>query len=243
MPFGPYEDFDHCVAENQDKASPEAFCAWLHYKVTGQWPGESQKEKTAMAIRLDNMLCNLFTPAFKTKSQSGSCAVADRPVAAETALELVVKASGGHWGHGGLEGQWGGSSSTGGAGAQYGKCSAEGITAQKARENWDKVNGALTEGLSRSTQSNIMLARPEERIEAKGELVQNLSNRLEGNESFEEMAMRHNPSDVYGTALELHIDGHAEGVVSSDELREIRQTVEAGDADFNQLKGDMLDLE
>lgn len=39
-PFGPYADFGTCVAENSDKSNPEAFCAWLHHKITGAWPGE-----------------------------------------------------------------------------------------------------------------------------------------------------------------------------------------------------------
>ncbi len=39
MPFGPYADFDDCVAQNGDKASPEGFCAFLHHKITGNWPG------------------------------------------------------------------------------------------------------------------------------------------------------------------------------------------------------------
>lgn len=40
MPFGPYSDFQDCVAKNADKASPEAFCAWLEHETTGNWPGE-----------------------------------------------------------------------------------------------------------------------------------------------------------------------------------------------------------
>jgi len=53
MPFGKYADFAECVADNQDKASPEGFCAWLHYKTTGNWPSEASKriieEAKAMA--------------------------------------------------------------------------------------------------------------------------------------------------------------------------------------------------
>lgn len=40
MPFGPYKDFAECVNRNKDKDNPEAYCALLHYKITGQWPGE-----------------------------------------------------------------------------------------------------------------------------------------------------------------------------------------------------------
>jgi len=39
-PFAGYEDFTDCVAKNQNNANPEAFCAWLHKKTTGQWPIE-----------------------------------------------------------------------------------------------------------------------------------------------------------------------------------------------------------
>jgi len=38
MPFGPYADFDECVMKNQDKSTPEGFCAWLHKKIMGTWP-------------------------------------------------------------------------------------------------------------------------------------------------------------------------------------------------------------
>ncbi len=39
-PFGDFEDFDACVAANQDKDDPEGFCAWLHQQITGEWPTE-----------------------------------------------------------------------------------------------------------------------------------------------------------------------------------------------------------
>jgi bacillopeptidase F (M6 metalloprotease family) len=43
MPFGPYKDFDACVGDNKDKSSPEGYCASIHKKVTGEWPGEVKK--------------------------------------------------------------------------------------------------------------------------------------------------------------------------------------------------------
>ncbi len=43
MPFADYDSFEDCVAQNQDKDSPEGFCAWLHYQTTGQWPGEKSE--------------------------------------------------------------------------------------------------------------------------------------------------------------------------------------------------------
>lgn len=44
MPFAGYENFEECVQDNQDKANPEAFCAWLHYESTGEWPGRATKD-------------------------------------------------------------------------------------------------------------------------------------------------------------------------------------------------------
>lgn len=40
MPFAGYDSFSSCVTANQDKDSPEGFCAWLEHKTTGKWPGE-----------------------------------------------------------------------------------------------------------------------------------------------------------------------------------------------------------
>lgn len=45
MPFGPYKDFKDCVNKNRDKDNPKAFCAALHKKITGEWPGEMAEEK------------------------------------------------------------------------------------------------------------------------------------------------------------------------------------------------------
>ena len=38
MPFAGYADFYACVAANQDKRSPEAFCAELQRKTEGSGP-------------------------------------------------------------------------------------------------------------------------------------------------------------------------------------------------------------
>ena len=46
MPFGPYTDFADCVAKNGSKSNPQAFCAWLHHQITGQWPGELARDTT-----------------------------------------------------------------------------------------------------------------------------------------------------------------------------------------------------
>jgi phage I-like protein len=36
LPFGEYEDFDDCVAKNQDKDDPEAFCGFLKKRIEGR---------------------------------------------------------------------------------------------------------------------------------------------------------------------------------------------------------------
>lgn len=54
MPFAGYADFDDCVAQNQDKDSPEGFCAWLHYEILGDWPGvASSKDVGIMKKELE----------------------------------------------------------------------------------------------------------------------------------------------------------------------------------------------
>ena len=42
MPFGPYDNFQDCLNQNQDKANPPAFCAYLHKQITGAYPSEMQ---------------------------------------------------------------------------------------------------------------------------------------------------------------------------------------------------------
>lgn len=54
MPFGEYKDFDECVAQNQDKENPEAYCAQLHYNITGQWPAQMSKGGAKRMERLAN---------------------------------------------------------------------------------------------------------------------------------------------------------------------------------------------
>lgn len=44
MPFGEYKDFDDCVRKNKDKRNPEAYCAEVHKKIIGKWPGEKGKK-------------------------------------------------------------------------------------------------------------------------------------------------------------------------------------------------------
>jgi len=56
MPFGPYTNFSDCVSKNQDKSSPEAYCAVVHKKITGDYPSEKRlnKQEEVMANYMIN---------------------------------------------------------------------------------------------------------------------------------------------------------------------------------------------
>lgn len=43
-PFAEYEDFSACTQANSDKDDPEAYCAQIHYNVTGEWPSEKHSK-------------------------------------------------------------------------------------------------------------------------------------------------------------------------------------------------------
>lgn len=48
-PFGPFESFDDCVAQSQDKDDPEAFCAFLEHQASGGWPEDEALRMRAIA--------------------------------------------------------------------------------------------------------------------------------------------------------------------------------------------------
>lgn len=50
MPFGKYKNFKDCVAQNQDKENPEAYCAQIHFNITGKWTGESSTTTSSKSI-------------------------------------------------------------------------------------------------------------------------------------------------------------------------------------------------
>lgn len=50
MPFAGYPDFKACVRANQDKKDPEAYCATIHFKSTGKWPGEMRVRAAREAL-------------------------------------------------------------------------------------------------------------------------------------------------------------------------------------------------
>ena len=51
MPIGEYKDFKSCVEANQDKDSPEGYCASIEKKITGEWPGVKKAEYNAEGRR------------------------------------------------------------------------------------------------------------------------------------------------------------------------------------------------
>jgi ubiquinone/menaquinone biosynthesis C-methylase UbiE len=57
MPFGKYKDFNECVKDNKDKGNPEAYCASLHYQITGKWPTEmmTSNRKAGDFMKLKNI--------------------------------------------------------------------------------------------------------------------------------------------------------------------------------------------
>jgi hypothetical protein len=52
MPFGPYEDFAQCVAQNQDKENPEAYCSILQEILKG---GTKKEASMATETLMDEM--------------------------------------------------------------------------------------------------------------------------------------------------------------------------------------------
>jgi len=43
LPFGKYKDMADCIAQNQDKDDPGAYCAQIHKDITGKWPSEAHE--------------------------------------------------------------------------------------------------------------------------------------------------------------------------------------------------------
>lgn len=73
MPFGPYEDFDDCVRQNQDVDNPDAYCAWL----------ENELKDEASLLSSDDMKLQIVPvqePVF-----------AEEPVVTEELLDEAVE--------------------------------------------------------------------------------------------------------------------------------------------------------
>lgn len=69
MPFAGYADFDACVRDNQDKSSPEGFCAYLHHQATGTWPTEMSDIKLAEHATKHIVGLEIFSAGSHTDSQ------------------------------------------------------------------------------------------------------------------------------------------------------------------------------
>jgi hypothetical protein len=53
MSFAGYDDMDACMSDHSDKEDPGAYCAQIHYEVTGEWPAEKyEKEVFPMPIEV-----------------------------------------------------------------------------------------------------------------------------------------------------------------------------------------------
>ncbi len=71
-PFGDYTDFQDCVDQNQDKESPEGFCAWLEHEITGSWPSEKELKKGEKQVDEkinDKASIELTGPIFKKNTK------------------------------------------------------------------------------------------------------------------------------------------------------------------------------
>lgn len=43
MPFGPYDSMSDCISKNPQAEDPGAYCAQIHYDITGKWPSEKKE--------------------------------------------------------------------------------------------------------------------------------------------------------------------------------------------------------
>lgn len=66
MPIGPWPDFASCVVANQDKSSPEGFCAWLEHKLTGAWPSQASKMPLETLSQYDKQVDAALSEALKS---------------------------------------------------------------------------------------------------------------------------------------------------------------------------------
>lgn len=44
VPFGEYDSFEACTTEHSDKDDPDAYCAEIHYQITGEYPGDQKAQ-------------------------------------------------------------------------------------------------------------------------------------------------------------------------------------------------------
>jgi len=60
MPFGEYSSMSDCISKNSGKDDPAAYCAQIHYDITGKWPSEYVKTKAKERFRVDEVNAQEF---------------------------------------------------------------------------------------------------------------------------------------------------------------------------------------
>lgn len=85
MPFGDFKDFKDCVKQNQDKDSPEGYCAKIHKQITGEWPAEAKKSDIMAATSMMGPLAGS-----KRKNCGSTIAVRNITKADQIALEMQL---------------------------------------------------------------------------------------------------------------------------------------------------------
>lgn len=74
-PFGPFADFEDCVAQNQDKDDPEAFCAFLQQQMTGDWPAEKSLRLRGIVVAITEAVKTLRDAAAQEQREQIGMAV------------------------------------------------------------------------------------------------------------------------------------------------------------------------
>ena len=87
MPFGPYRDFDDCVAKNQDVDDPEAYCAALEREILGPDTKESEP-MTRLKLQIVPVDVDLDSEIEALGNKKKKDVAADRVVDGDTGLPV-----------------------------------------------------------------------------------------------------------------------------------------------------------
>lgn len=94
-PFGEYTDFADCVSKNTDKTNPQAYCAWLHKRITGKTPAEDSHKllggKKGMSEKTQEELEAEFSECVRKRMEEG--ASSEPPMTKEQAEALCLPAT------------------------------------------------------------------------------------------------------------------------------------------------------
>lgn len=55
MPFGDYDSFEDCIAKNQDKGDPEAYCATIKKQIEGESMKQVKRDEQGREIIAENV--------------------------------------------------------------------------------------------------------------------------------------------------------------------------------------------